>query len=280
MRKKKFYQEWLTQVQNFPFGILSLFRVSTREYDPRTARWLQRDPIDVAGGHPNVYLYCLNQPVTRTDPSGQDCIVVFIHGTMSSDKTFSKEFMDHASKSLGAVAQYNYAWKSSSRPLGSTANRYSIQGPEADAFKDFIENIPNPSGLPIVVIGHSNGGNVAAYAAQDGAPIYAIVRLGSPPDAQITPQRMEHVTVFDVYDPKDTVAGSRVNDAQIFGFQGQRHQGSCWYTIRVNAPAKRNLIPDDKEKHTNMHSIEVWNQLLKDTTFKRFAESMQNYKKP
>ena len=30
----------------------------------------------------------------------------------------------------------------------------------------------------------------------------------------------------------------------------------------------------------NMHSIEVWNQLLKDTTFKRFAESMQNYKKP
>jgi hypothetical protein len=38
MRKKKFYREWLTQVQNFPFGTVSLFRVSTREYDPRTAR--------------------------------------------------------------------------------------------------------------------------------------------------------------------------------------------------------------------------------------------------
>ena len=132
-----------------------LYHVGAREYDPRTARWLQRDPIGVAGGHPNVYLYCLNQPVTRTDPSGQDCIVVFIHGTMSNDKTFSKEFMDHASKSLGAVAQYNYAWKSSSKPMASTANRYSIQGDEADTFKDFIENIPNPSGLPIVVIAHS-----------------------------------------------------------------------------------------------------------------------------
>jgi RHS repeat-associated protein len=254
-----------------------LYQVGAREYDPRTARWLQRDPIGVAGGHPNVYLYCLNQPVTRTDPSGQDCIVVFIHDTMSNDKTFSKEFMDHASKCLGAVAQYNYAWKSSSKPMASTANRYSIQGDEADTFKDFIENIPNPSGLPIVVIAHSNGGNVAAYAAQDGAPINAIVRLGSPPDAQITPQRMEHTIVFDVYDPKDTV----VKYARIVGFQGQRHQGSCWYTIKVNAPASLwNFIPAGVEKHMNMHSIEVWNQLLKDTTFKRFAESMQNYKKP
>jgi pimeloyl-ACP methyl ester carboxylesterase len=196
---------------------------------------------------------------------------------MSDDKTFSKEFMDYASKSLGAVAQYNYAWKSSSKPMASTANRYSIQGDEADAFKDFIENIPNPSGLPIVVIAHSNGGNVAAYAAQNRAPIYAIVRLGSPPDAQITPQSMERTIVFDVYDPKDKV----VKGARIFGFQGQRHQGPCWYTIKVNAPASLwNFKPAGAEKHTNMHSIKVWDQLLKDATFKRFAESMQNYKKP
>jgi RHS repeat-associated protein len=26
-----------------------LYHVGAREYDPRTARWLQRDPIDVAG---------------------------------------------------------------------------------------------------------------------------------------------------------------------------------------------------------------------------------------
>jgi RHS repeat-associated protein len=49
-----------------------LFHVGAREYDPRTARWLQRDPIGVGGGHPNVYLYCGNDPLNHTDPSGLD----------------------------------------------------------------------------------------------------------------------------------------------------------------------------------------------------------------
>jgi len=258
-----------------------LYHVGAQEYDPRTGRWLQRDPIDAAGGHPDVYLYCLNQPITRVDPSGMDCVVVFIHGTLSNDKTFSKEFMDYAAKSLGAVAVQNYAWQSSSRKLGSTANCNSIQGDEAEAFKDFIEKISeeNP-GLPIVVVGHSNGGNVAAFAAQNGAPINAIIRLGSPPDALITPERMQNVIVFDVYDPNDTVAGSKRNIAQAVGFQGKRHAASCWYTIQVDAPASLwNFTPAGIEKHMNMHSISVWDQLLKDSDFKRFSESMRNYKK-
>ena len=49
-----------------------LYHVGAREYDPRTARWLQRDPIDVAGGHPNVYLYCGNEPINDVDPEGLD----------------------------------------------------------------------------------------------------------------------------------------------------------------------------------------------------------------
>ena len=47
-----------------------LYHIGAREYDPRTARWLQRDPIDVAGGHPNVYLYCGNDPLNAADPYG------------------------------------------------------------------------------------------------------------------------------------------------------------------------------------------------------------------
>jgi RHS repeat-associated protein len=31
-----------------------LYHVGAREYDPRTARWLQRDPIDAASGDPNL----------------------------------------------------------------------------------------------------------------------------------------------------------------------------------------------------------------------------------
>jgi uncharacterized protein RhaS with RHS repeats len=39
---------------------------------PRTARWLQRDPIDAASGDPNLYRYCGNDPVNQVDPDGTD----------------------------------------------------------------------------------------------------------------------------------------------------------------------------------------------------------------
>jgi len=41
-----------------------------RAYDLRTARWLQRDPIDAASGDPNLYRYCGNDPVNYRDPTG------------------------------------------------------------------------------------------------------------------------------------------------------------------------------------------------------------------
>ena len=44
--------------------------MGTREYDPRTARWLQRDPIDASSGDPNLYRYCGNDPVNRFDLYG------------------------------------------------------------------------------------------------------------------------------------------------------------------------------------------------------------------
>ena len=44
--------------------------MGARAYDPRTARWLQRDPIDAASGDPNLYRYCGNDPVNFADPSG------------------------------------------------------------------------------------------------------------------------------------------------------------------------------------------------------------------
>jgi len=52
------------------FAGTGLYHVGARAYDPRTARWLQRDPIDAASGDPNLYRYCRNDPVNCADPSG------------------------------------------------------------------------------------------------------------------------------------------------------------------------------------------------------------------
>ena len=49
-----------------------LYHVGARVYDPRTARWLQRDPIDAASGDPNLYRYCGNDPVNYRDPTGTE----------------------------------------------------------------------------------------------------------------------------------------------------------------------------------------------------------------
>jgi RHS repeat-associated protein len=49
-----------------------LYHVGAREYDPRTGRWLQRDPIGAASGDPNLYRYCGNDPINAADPSGLD----------------------------------------------------------------------------------------------------------------------------------------------------------------------------------------------------------------
>jgi RHS repeat-associated protein len=235
-----------------------LFHVGAREYDPRTARWLQRDPIGVGGGDPNLYRYCFNRPIMWADPSGLQ-IVIYVHGTMSNDKTFTKDFIKVSSTTLGAKAHFTYNWS------GSIAVS-DIKGCAAEDFSQYLNDLKdNHPGELIYVVAHSNGGNVAVAAAQQGAPIDLIIRLGSPPVGDLNWVN-ENTTVFDVYDPKDTVA---------FG-AGGLSGGSLklapaqtnWHHIKVDAPcsfwSRHGPGADTRmgiSKHTNMHSSKVWKKV-------------------
>lgn len=47
-----------------------LVRFGARDYDPSIGRWTVKDPIDFAGGDPNLYAYVGNDPINYVDPDG------------------------------------------------------------------------------------------------------------------------------------------------------------------------------------------------------------------
>jgi RHS repeat-associated protein len=53
-------------------------RFGARDYDPMERRWVSKDPILFDGGQENIYVYAGDDPVNKTDPTGQyvdpDCL--------------------------------------------------------------------------------------------------------------------------------------------------------------------------------------------------------------
>ena len=50
-------------------AVTGLVNFRARWYDPRTGRWLSRDPIRIMGGV-NLYAFCSNSPVCVNDQGG------------------------------------------------------------------------------------------------------------------------------------------------------------------------------------------------------------------
>lgn len=47
-----------------------LVRFGARDYDPRSGRWVSKDPILFGAGQENLYVYAGNDPINQVDPSG------------------------------------------------------------------------------------------------------------------------------------------------------------------------------------------------------------------
>lgn len=68
---------------------ISQYYCFRRQYDPVLARFTSRDPVQGNYGEPmtlHVYLYCLNNPINKTDPSGLsalDFVINTVYGVNS-----------------------------------------------------------------------------------------------------------------------------------------------------------------------------------------------------
>src|SRR5438067_802019 len=63
-RERARTSQWLTDLRLYDFR--------NRMYQPELGRFLQPDPKEFAAGDYNLYRYCHNDPVNRSDPTGDD----------------------------------------------------------------------------------------------------------------------------------------------------------------------------------------------------------------
>ncbi len=85
------YDEWGNVIEDTnpgfqPFGFAGglydpdakFVRFGARDYDAEIGRWTSRDPIGFGGADPTLYLFVLNDPVNRTDPTGTSASDFFV----------------------------------------------------------------------------------------------------------------------------------------------------------------------------------------------------------
>jgi RHS repeat-associated protein len=237
---------------DYSTGLLCL---THRYYDPGTGRFVTRDPSGYGGGV-NLYGFAGDNPVNEMDPSGLKGVVIFVHGSFSDPGTWTYQERGAVERTFQAnhVVFFNWAYHRGK----SNTSESDIQGTATDDLIAEIDNLKQQYPQePIAVVAHSNGGNVAVDAAQMGAPIDTIVRLGTPPQNALS-WVPGNTSVIDAYDIGDPVA---FGYAKLFGFpaglSGRAKSQPNWRPVSVIAPIQ---FPDP-EIHLSMQTPQVWKQL-------------------
>jgi len=126
-----------------------------RDYDPRTGRWLQADPIGAAGGS-NRFVYAGNDPVDKADPLGlyilpiQDARVRAAIARMLQSPTFQEIWLAMA---LAPKEQFTYEiFVTDTYGVNSFSLNNSSTGHTVCTFTDCITAVNKQSITPNVLI--------------------------------------------------------------------------------------------------------------------------------
>jgi uncharacterized protein RhaS with RHS repeats len=115
-----------------------------RWYDAITGRWLSQDPIGYRATDANLYRYCRNAPLTRSDPSGKEPVTIAIttavvanivyHGILTIFAGYyfgrcwseAQALMERARNNFGGDALAYQAWLRAAKPGQECADLASM----------------------------------------------------------------------------------------------------------------------------------------------------------
>ena len=126
-------REWLSDVK--------LYDYRNRMYQPELGRFLQPDPKQFAAGDYNLYRYCHNDPVNKTDPTGLASseiiakIVQFLRGVKDSEKVVKEvRTMKDAVRALKEGEDVRFKSETLAREGAKQAGNGATPIKEADKF--------------------------------------------------------------------------------------------------------------------------------------------------
>lgn len=212
----------------------------------------------------------------KDNPNGRG-VVVYVNGSFSDHTAWTQPFVDSVNKTFTPVHQEVFDWDRSGAGETQTGMAMSdIKGNGPDRLTALISSLRDRyPGQPVLVIGHSNGGNVGYQSVLQGGtydvsgrPDY-LIRLGSPILNDTTGQQMDNDTntqVIDAYDPdnpndKRSSPGNRVRSTYSTvagGGNPTPADTANWHAAEVTPPKSDGL---GAQQHTSMISPEVWWQL-------------------
>jgi RHS repeat-associated protein len=192
--------------------LTGLYHVGAREYDPRTARWLQRDPIEASSGDPHFWRYCGNDPLNGVDPNGLDA--GWAQSPFENDP--------YGEKAAASGKEHGGWRKSFSEALNALSDQLSDARkhltPEYNIIPDFGANdVPNPYKkvpLPPLGVGGKQGRqSVEEYEVGECKDLRGRSSSGDDIDIHHVPQQHPAEQVIPGYDKEDAPSIAIPKDA-------------------------------------------------------------------
>ena len=245
-----------------------------RYYNPVNGRMFSEDPLrcvtrKMPNGQDvldplslNLYVYCNNNPVSYSDPSGM--ITYLVHGTWSDNETWSEDFQQYIRDLFGEeIILYEWTGGNNERDRVDAAAKLER------AIRTYKEDHPDE---PIRIVGHSHGGNVAIMSANRLAyhdiDVETLITVATPVrEYQLKAQVGKHINLYNSQDSTQ-IAGKMswginrefdsATNVKFFPSAGKMTKSVIMYLSVLTG-----LWETFKSNHEYMHgNKEVWKEFI------------------